>query len=30
MALEDNGIVPTMPLTPSNSGGFGSFGGDGW
>ena len=30
MVLEDNGIIPTMPLSPSNGGGFGGFGGDGW
>ena len=30
MALENNGVVTTMPLAPSNGGGFGGFGGDGW
>ena len=30
MALESNGVVTTMPLAPSNGGGFGGFGGDGW
>ena len=30
MALEDNGIVPTMPLAPSNGGGFGFGGDNGW
>ena len=30
MALEDGGIIPTMPIAPTNNGGFGGFGGDGW
>lgn len=30
MALDGNGIIPTMPITPSGNGGlFGGFGGDG-
>ena len=27
MALEDGGIIPTMPIAPTNNGGFGGFGG---